>query len=329
MSNALRRYYSGHNLVTMRDVQANASRHYHFDHQGTTQCLTDSSGTATERFSSDAWGVEVRRSAPSINTNWYVGDAGYYHRICRLTYVRERYLESPRAAWVSRDPRSYHPAFYDRQASGSVRPCAHLVVWSGGRGAGRHTAFHSSALSSRRDSYDGSWNEKYLYSSNSPALLVDPSGLGVARSGDCPASKRGRCPCKSLPEKSCEEVCASAESTIGKGKGGTIVCGSGRMCHGVWGDPKGACPTVDDCTSVHEQVHCTQSYCPDQCTAQPRQGFFSPTEDPERAECQAYQAQFDCIVAALPKLTGVCVDYAYTWLAVIDGKLLDCRVVGH
>ena len=57
-----RRYYRGHRLVAMRDCVANENRYYHFDHQGTTQCLTDSTGAVTDRFASNAWGVQVKRT---------------------------------------------------------------------------------------------------------------------------------------------------------------------------------------------------------------------------------------------------------------------------
>jgi hypothetical protein len=76
MRTPLRRYYRGHNLVGMRDVPAGATRYYHFDHQGTTQCLTDSAGAVTDRFASDAWGVEVKRTGSSDNRYWYRGAEG-------------------------------------------------------------------------------------------------------------------------------------------------------------------------------------------------------------------------------------------------------------
>jgi hypothetical protein len=36
----------------------------------TTQCLTDISGAVTDRFASDAWGVQVKRTGTSINRHW-------------------------------------------------------------------------------------------------------------------------------------------------------------------------------------------------------------------------------------------------------------------
>jgi hypothetical protein len=50
---SIRRYFRGPTLSGVYDVQANQMRYYHFDHQGTTQCLTDQSGTVTDRFASD------------------------------------------------------------------------------------------------------------------------------------------------------------------------------------------------------------------------------------------------------------------------------------
>src|SRR5205085_7494371 len=100
----LRRYYRGHQLVAMRDVPAGANRYYHFDHQGTTQALTDGTGTVTDRFAADAWGVQVKRTGTSINRQWYVGNLDYYRQVDQLLdYVRARYLDPPRGQWLSRD----------------------------------------------------------------------------------------------------------------------------------------------------------------------------------------------------------------------------------
>src|SRR4051794_31874145 len=52
----LRTYYRGTNLVTMRDEVAKQNSVYHFDHQGSVQCLT-TGGAVTSRWAGDAWGV--------------------------------------------------------------------------------------------------------------------------------------------------------------------------------------------------------------------------------------------------------------------------------
>jgi hypothetical protein len=72
----LRRYYRGHDLAVIRDVQAGQNRYPHYDHQGTVQCLTDSTGAVTDRRAYDAWGVEVKQTGDSINRNWYIGRGG-------------------------------------------------------------------------------------------------------------------------------------------------------------------------------------------------------------------------------------------------------------
>jgi hypothetical protein len=67
MSTALRTYIRGAETVLMRDDVAGTNRYYHFDHQGTTQALSDSTGAVTDRFASDAWGVQLRRTGTSGN----------------------------------------------------------------------------------------------------------------------------------------------------------------------------------------------------------------------------------------------------------------------
>src|SRR5438093_2739855 len=89
----------------MRDVAAGQSRVYHLDHQGTTQCLTDQTGAVTDRFASDAWGVQVKRTGSSINRHWYVGNLGYARQVDQsLDYVRLRSYSPGRGRWVSVDP---------------------------------------------------------------------------------------------------------------------------------------------------------------------------------------------------------------------------------
>lgn len=104
MSTALRTYYRGDELVGLRDGQGNSTRYYHFDHQGTTQCLTDKTGAVTDRSATDAWGVEVKRTGSSINRQWYIGNGGYYRgeREFHL-YVRARNLSTASATWLSAD----------------------------------------------------------------------------------------------------------------------------------------------------------------------------------------------------------------------------------
>ena len=103
MGTSLRSYYRGHTLVSMRDGQANASRYYHFDAQGTTQCLTNEAGAVTDRFAADAWGVQVKRTGSSINRHWFLADGGYVQDAPQLNYIRARH-RATRANWLSRDP---------------------------------------------------------------------------------------------------------------------------------------------------------------------------------------------------------------------------------
>ena len=108
-----RRYYRGHNLVAMRDGLGNQSRYFHFDHQGTTQCLTDSSGAVTDRFASDAWGVQVKRVGGSLNRQWYVGNSGYYAQVDEeYLYIRARWLATRLAEWLASDPDQGEPHRY-------------------------------------------------------------------------------------------------------------------------------------------------------------------------------------------------------------------------
>jgi RHS repeat-associated protein len=108
MATALRTYFRGHTLAAVREQPvggAAATRYYHFDAQGTTQCLTDGAGAVTDRFASDAWGMQVKRTGTSSNHNWYCGGPGYSTEQARsIEYVRSRWLALNVGHWLSRDP---------------------------------------------------------------------------------------------------------------------------------------------------------------------------------------------------------------------------------
>jgi RHS repeat-associated protein len=109
MSTALRTYYRGAGLVSLRETPAAApaaTRVYHFDHQGTTQCLTDTAtGIVTDRYSADAWGVKIQQTGASLNRHWYIGDWGYCAAFSLpLYYVRARFYAPRAASWMTSDP---------------------------------------------------------------------------------------------------------------------------------------------------------------------------------------------------------------------------------
>jgi RHS repeat-associated protein len=122
MGTSLRSYSRGHTLVSMQDGVANATRYYHFDHQGTTQCLTNEAGAVTDRFASDAWGVEVKRTGNSINRHWYVGDLGYQTN--RQVHVRARLYKPTSSRWLSRavEPRSESFVYSDNSPVLQIDP---------------------------------------------------------------------------------------------------------------------------------------------------------------------------------------------------------------
>ncbi len=153
MSTALRTYYRGHSLVAMRDEVAAENHTFHFDHQGTTQCLTNQAGVVTDRFAADAWGVEVKRTGSSINPHWYVGNSGYRRQVGTHTdYVRYRYYVPRGARFNAEDPltRRRLPLLrYTRLRLGLATVPLHV--------------------------------SPYGYVNNRPALLVDPKGMQARR----------------------------------------------------------------------------------------------------------------------------------------------------
>ena len=156
MSGTLRRYYRGADLVAMKDVVAGTKSVYHFDHQGTTQCLTDAATRAvTDTFAGDAWGMPVKRTGITSNRNWYIGNFGYYGQTDRTAnYVRRRDLDPSIGRWISTDP------YITRQSMRSRN-------W---QSVSQLKRVSNEALRSR------DLTDKYVYSESNPVRLVDPSG---------------------------------------------------------------------------------------------------------------------------------------------------------
>lgn len=80
------------------------SRYYHFDGAGSTDRLTDSSGTVTDSFIYRAFGESVTSVVTTSNPFRYVGCLGYYFD-ADLTqyYLRKRHYNQNMARFLSRD----------------------------------------------------------------------------------------------------------------------------------------------------------------------------------------------------------------------------------
>jgi RHS repeat-associated protein len=131
MSTALRTYYRGHDLAAIVGPGTSSPRYYHFDHQGTTQALTDAGAAVTDRFASDAWGVNAKSSGSSINRHWYVGNAGYERSEPGIHfYVRARHFVGSLARWLSRDsiPEAHRFRYVRNVPSQRVDPSGEACV---------------------------------------------------------------------------------------------------------------------------------------------------------------------------------------------------------
>lgn len=240
MRTPLRRYLRGANLVTLHEVQSGARRVYHFDHQGTTQCLT-TGGAVSDRFASDAWGVQVKRIGTSANTTWFGGNKGYETRSNgEMAYVRGRYLRFARGVWLSGD-RVSEFLRHLMQASPSVyRRYLRLLM----------------DIANGLPPSSGA----YTYVTNRPSALMDPTGW---------MEEAPRCGCdpKNLP--SCEEICAAAEASDKSEpilrkpfSCGGVYCRCGVKCAcrttcnvSNQTNRPGRCKAFDDCVRKHEECH--------------------------------------------------------------------------
>ncbi len=78
--------------------------YYHFDGLGSTDRLSDSSGTVTDSYGYGAFGEVVPGSGDTINPYKYGGQSEYYYDLdTALCYLRARYYDPTRGRFLSRD----------------------------------------------------------------------------------------------------------------------------------------------------------------------------------------------------------------------------------
>lgn len=92
-------------LISQR--RGNKTSYYHYDAQGSTRALTDSTQTVTDTYIHTAFGESVATTGTTINPFRYVGERGYYFDPeIEDYYVRERIYQPTMARWTAVDPLS-------------------------------------------------------------------------------------------------------------------------------------------------------------------------------------------------------------------------------
>ncbi len=94
------------NLISQ--YRSAATGFFHFDALGSTDRLTDSSGTVSDNYVYEAFGVIKSSSGSTTNQFKYVGRLGYFHNADLLQYyLRARQYEPELGRFLSRDPRAW------------------------------------------------------------------------------------------------------------------------------------------------------------------------------------------------------------------------------
>jgi hypothetical protein len=277
MSTALRTYYRGRNLVTMRDEVAATSRTYHFDHQGTTQCLTDSTGAVTDRFASDAWGVQVKRTGSSTNRHWYVGNRGYYRRIMNCYDLRTDVLSALQGRLL---------------AQAAVR--GNLYTYASNVPTRGVTTARNLVTPLR-----------------APEPVMPPVQPPLGKGQECPTKAKPtgamNNQAQAVPTPSCNTICqdyAKAHPEDADAAGGGIVCAGSTRCACIWNTPRhtiGQCPEIDDCAFAHEKGHCDEVQECDPCIPGPYRPFLKDSMKAREAECSKRGPEADCLAALVRK----------------------------
>ncbi len=290
MSTALRTYYRGHSLVAMRDEAAAENRTCHFDHHGTTQCLTNQAGVVTDRFAADAWGVEVKRTGSSINRQWYIGNSGYHRCLgAPHDYVPARHLSHRRGRWLSvdplRDPEAPHYNYVKNRPVSSIDPtglactsviderCRDCITWWDGTcpllktgGYTQYTTQLPEVRECRPDQF--AKNQKgnctcLLWFIHDSAELISSNGMRRGtRENPAVWAITLCCEHVCVPSKPCAGVVLDQRTEFSKVcEGGFDLpppAPPGRTRPGTPGSEAAAC--IQGCIVLHEEVHSEQCH---------------------------------------------------------------------
>jgi RHS repeat-associated protein len=94
------------NLLSEHDGAA--STYHHYDALGTTNALTDSAETPTDRYLHRAFGQLLSHDGQSTTPFLFVGREGYYYEpVLALHYVNARWYDPATGRWMSEDPIGY------------------------------------------------------------------------------------------------------------------------------------------------------------------------------------------------------------------------------
>lgn len=299
MSTSLRYYVRGYDQISLRERFPGNSRYYHYDHQGTTECLTDRNGVVTDRFTSDAWGVPAKRTGNSINRYWYIGQSSYYSHVNQaVDYVRARYLMLNSGTWLCVDPLSLllttlvgESSYHDQKSwdfvrtrilrSGEARP----VVRDRPKTDHRALPIFAEAVNPLDEP-----EAKYAYAHSNPVRLIDSDGLR-------PHPVHSNC---SGPLcKLSGDPCGWAKIWgLDKGHLGGVFCCDGKKYVCNWSD--GRVPAFQiGCILKHEQSHADDPNA--RCQWWNGRLGFSDDASQNRGECFAHWEEIRCLLAELKK----------------------------
>jgi RHS repeat-associated protein len=114
--NLLVRYVYGLDLISQ--TRAGATSYYHYDGQGSTRALTNTSQSVTDTYTYDAFGILLDKTGSTVNTYRYTGEqfdanVGFYY--LRARYMNPaigRFITMDAFAGRNRDPYSLHKYLY-------------------------------------------------------------------------------------------------------------------------------------------------------------------------------------------------------------------------
>lgn len=95
-------YAYGLDLISKREIVTGDVKFYGMDGHGSVRFLTDNSGSITDRYDYDAFGILINQTGSSANNYLYAGEQ--FDPDLNLYYNRARYLDVDRSRFRSMDP---------------------------------------------------------------------------------------------------------------------------------------------------------------------------------------------------------------------------------
>jgi len=131
----VRSYVYGHKLISQKDA-AGTIRYYGYDGHGSVRFMVSDAGEITDKYTYDAFGIQISPEADAPNPNPYRYSCEYRDPDLRLVYLRDRWFIPEYGRFLTRDsfegtgtdPKSLHSFAYCADPVNHIDPSGQMSM---------------------------------------------------------------------------------------------------------------------------------------------------------------------------------------------------------